>query len=173
MKALRHEDHDVRQSAASSFHRLGKAAEQGIPELMKAMKDKDPFVRHNAAVSLWHITHRADLVLRTSLDILGNETPKEKPNDVTPSSASAFFIRKIGMDATKDTASALIALLRDSSPTIRARAARCLGAMGQEGKKIRLVLQELKAKEAVATLLNDQDDAVRREAKSALEGLTK
>ena len=59
MKARRHEDRNVRQNAASEFHRLDKVAEQGVPELIKAMKDKDPFVRHNAAVSLWHITHRA------------------------------------------------------------------------------------------------------------------
>ena len=45
--------------------------------------------------------------------------------------------------------------------------------MGQEGQKVRSVLHELKAKEAVATLLDDQDGAVRREAKSAVEKLTK
>ncbi|MGD0896325.1 MAG: HEAT repeat domain-containing protein [Thermoguttaceae bacterium] len=173
VKALRHGDRDVRQSAAGDFHRLGKAAEQGVPELTKAMEDRDPFVRHNATVSLWHITRRAELVLRTNLQILCGGTTERKRDESMLLVATASFIRKMGVEATQDTASALIGLLRDSSPTVRAGAVRCLGALGQQDQKVRATLQELKAKEAVRALLDDQDDAVRREAKSALARLAK
>jgi HEAT repeat protein len=170
LKALKHEDLTVRQNVAGAFYQFGKEAKRALPELKQALKDEDPLVRHNAAVSLWHITGQADLVVPTCVRHLTARIPVgDDPDAVWRASAS--LLRRIGLEATADTASVLIKLLADESPGMRRAAARSLGALAGENAKTRATIDRLNAEVAVRKLLEDPDEKVRQEARTALDRL--
>src|SRR5688572_17918596 len=55
LKALTHPDASVRYEAAILLARLGPTAKFAVPELRKALEDKNGFVRVKAAEALWKI----------------------------------------------------------------------------------------------------------------------
>ena len=70
LKALQHSDTWTQQNIAGKIYEFADAAQEAVPVLMRLLDNGDPLVRHNATVSLWHITHRPDLVLKTNLELI-------------------------------------------------------------------------------------------------------
>jgi HEAT repeat protein len=171
LKALHHEDNDVQSNVAGVIYHLGDAAKDAVPDLLKELDNKDSMVRHNATVSLWYITHRPELILRTNLEILSIKTSPEPEYSWKPEVVSAYFIKMIGEESPKEVGLALIDLLTDSSPKIRATSARSLGALAKGDKTVRSKLLEIKADEFIKKLLEDPDESVRLDAERALENL--
>jgi HEAT repeat protein len=172
LKALEHSDTWTQQNLAGKIYQFADAAGEAVPLLTKLLDHEDPLVRHNATVSLWYITHRPELVLKTNLELNCMNTPADEQKAVSPEVASAFFFKTIAEEAPKEVASELIRLCGDASPQIRSAAARLLGATAQTDKVVRTMLHELKTEEALQKLLSDPEEKVRRYAEDALQKLT-
>ena len=101
-------------------------ADPGVKALADALKDPDPDVRKNAALSLGRIGPKAESAVPALIAAL-----KDKSIDVR--GASAVTLGRIGPGA-KDAALPLAALLKDTHPDIRGAAALALARIGKGAK---------------------------------------
>jgi len=138
----------VRSRAAFSLAKLGDAA---IPSLVKALQDKDPEVRRQAA---WAICNHVPR-LRELLPVLMNAA-KDEDADVR---ASVLSTMEIVDSENPEVFKALLSCLNDPAAVVRRSCAYCFWRMGARAAQ---------ATEPLVKLLEDKDPGTRREAMNAL-----
>jgi HEAT repeat protein len=184
----------VRRNAAAALGRIGPAAKDAVPELVKLLNDPDTGVRWAAVIALGSVEPGAKDAAPELVRLL-----KDPDGYVRRAAASA--LQGIG-PAAKDAVPELVKLLRDPDGGVRGPAVEVLGSIGPAAKDAVPELVKLlrapppyagtrgpaalalgrtgpAAKDAIpelAELLKDPNPRVRREAAHALgdiaEGLT-
>jgi HEAT repeat protein len=118
VKALKDENAEVRQTAASSLSIAAIKADIAIPSLIESLEDENSKVRSAAAYALRNSGTQADIVLPALIEVL-----KDSNADVRSSAAAA--IAQISAD-TKIAIPALIEALKDNNAAVRSYAAYAL-----------------------------------------------
>jgi HEAT repeat protein len=88
MKALKDDDPDVRNTAATVLGRYGAEAKEAVPALVESLKDKDKHVRRSAAYSLARFGRDANDAIPALKESLQDEDPKVRE-------AAAYAIKEI------------------------------------------------------------------------------
>jgi len=148
IKALGHEDRQVRDHAAKALGEIGSPA---IPALVETLKEEDWQVRHYAAKVLGKLGSDARAAVPALIEAL-----KDEHEDVRKAAAEA--LGKTGSDG-KAAVPALMEALRDEHVPVRYRAADALGSIGPDAKA---------AVPALIEALKDEHEDVREAAVEAL-----
>lgn len=179
----------ARLGAASALGEAGDAGREASPELLEALKDKDPRLRAASIGSLAALGVPASKYTDSLLALV--EDPDEKVRAAAVSAAgkmdkeqlarlvpvlkrslsdSSVEIRRAAASSLAEVGPAaaaarpvLLVALKDRDPLVRARSARALGALGGNGGE---VMGQL------LMLLGEKDPAVRLEAVRALGGFS-
>ncbi len=178
-----------RRGAIEALEAMGETARPFIPSMIRALKDRDRFVRWIAARALGKLAPAGaaravpalvcildddDLDLRiTAAKAIGEYGPdaaralpeliaKVNTGDAEFRIAVMRALEAIGKDATR-ALPAIARSLRERDPRLRAEAARVLGEFGSAS---RAYLEEL------TRLINDPDSEVRRSASAAIINIT-
>ena len=123
-------DDEVRNSAVSALGRIGAAARPAIPELVSAMTDKAGHVRYAAAVALWRIDGRTDVVRLISQRLQSEEQldSTERPNVTSVHVTDLWWLRQLGPGA-KAAIPAVEMLVHDQHDVVRAAAIETLAKL--------------------------------------------
>ena len=186
LRALEHQDADVRCSIPQPLVRAGGKSKEVLNALEKATKDKHVLVRNNAHVALWDLEKDWGRFVRHLLQSV--EAPTASTNGLVKDSSDekrgreaiqlvalgcTIYLKKLCDEKPAELAPILLKLLTDESPVIRRAAARSLGAMSIDNPKGEKVLKDLNAVNALEKAVKDDDARVRRCAEIALCRITK
>ena len=120
---LRDKDAATRRVAASNLGRIGVAAQDSAPELLKALKDEDALVRFSAVSALGKVQAKPDATVPALAEVL-----KGKEDGIRREAAIA--LSQIGSPAVP----ALTEALKDNRANVRLNAALALGRIGAVAK---------------------------------------
>jgi HEAT repeat protein len=138
-----------RRIAAEALMEIGTAAESAIAELIKALKDEDGQVRHNAVLALWNIGSESSVP--ALVEVLRDSNALVRAD-------AAVALRQVGPQA-KGVVPALVRNLNDEDDWVRVTTAEVLGDIGPAAEL---------AVPALIDALKDPDVRVRRAAACAL-----
>lgn len=166
---LLYDREDIRNEAVQSLGRLKAAA---VPDLIRALADKNCDVRWGAAVALGEIGPEAKEAVPALIRAMGDE--EEEVRD-----AAVRALGWIGPEAGA-AAPGLVKLLESGDPAVRLNAASALAMMGRELDYAYAVLikaaisfgqaSEMKAAEAICVSFTRMDGATRARHLKQLEG---
>lgn len=149
-KILKSPDDEVREKVLGSLGEIGPEAKLAIPDLIDILlKDRNADIRSATASALGSIDRKDPSVIAALIAAFKDE-------DANVAGLAALAI---GMSKNDAAVPALMEVLEDSNPNLRARSVEALGLIG------------VKAKEVVPALtqaLKDSDDDVRAKASEAL-----
>lgn len=146
--ALRDSHTVVRKNAISALQEIGPDARSAVPSLRGLLEDNDANIRLRAESALRRIEH--DDRVRDAIQRLRHP-------DVAVRFKAALDLEREAPDAP-EAVPALIAILKDESPTIRLVAIRTLGKIASLG--LRSALPEI---EALGQYKDDPDESIREE----------
>ncbi|CAK9046925.1 unnamed protein product [Durusdinium trenchii] len=158
LKALEDEQNAVRRGAAAELlGKMGAAAAEVVPKLLKALEDPDVGVRSRAATALGQIGPAAAEAVPHLLEVL-------RDTDRLVRSHAAWALGQIGPAAAEAVPALLRTLPEDPDLVVRCNVARALGQIGPAAAEA--VPQLLKALEG-----SDADIELCRLRSSAAEAL--
>lgn len=149
LKRLKDPSEEVVAKATDALDRIGKSP---IPGLIALLKDTDKDQRAKAAEALGGLGPRG----KEAVDELRKATKDAEP-EVRAKAIAA--LREIGPDVARSALPDLITALKDKEAEIRKQAAAAIAPFKESGNA---------AVQALAELLNDPDEAVRKEAADTL-----
>ena len=127
VKALDSPEDDLRHNAANALGKFGPAARPAIPALEKLLRHSSGMEQENAAVSLWRLDGRTDVVpiLIDSLKSQGTWDPLERQN---PNGVRSFAVSQLGEigPPAKAAVPLLQQMLQTADPNLRAIIQRAL-----------------------------------------------
>lgn len=138
-----------------SLGEIGPNAKTAVPALTESLKDKECYVRSDAALALREIGPEARTAIPALTELLNDK-------DQWVQLAAAEGVAKIGADP-KPAALTLTELLKHKDANVRHAAAGALRDIGPEAKTAIPTLTEL---------LKDKDERVRKTAAEALKQIT-
>jgi len=155
-------DREARHQASLSLAKMVPASRTAVPELARALQDKEPFVRVNAARALARLGAEARAAVPALIEALSDDSNKTDLGNFYHSiqdvAALALGRASAGTDAGVP---ALIAFLKSAKTDSRRQTAvRALGEVGAEARPAAPLLR---------ALLKDKSRDVRRTAEEALK----
>ena len=170
LESLEDEDHDfLRHNVAGMLPKVAGKNPRVIPALEKALKDRNSLVRHNAAISLWGLTKKADLVvpviMRNRLDMSGSDDDQQFRVFM-----SFVVLRKIACEAPEEVARVLLQLLGNQQEDVRVRtgAAWEIGSIAKWDERSRQRLRKIKVHQLLEKHAMDPHARVRAAVSEAL-----
>lgn len=159
----------VRSKLASTMYLVDDMTRKSLPSLKKLLKDKHHNVAHNAANSIWHITHDAQLVVPPLIRLMVEFMPKSKDDMTLTWIASVQLLRNIGLKKPDACLSALVGMLDDAAPDLKVQVVRSIGAVSAETKDSRQAAEKMKIEALLDKLSEVDDEQVGQAALVALE----
>lgn len=187
-QALKDPDLDIRSGALLALGRMGRAAKSTAPQILPHLKESNAKIRVQAAWALQAMGEEPTPLLSVlmaalkdpqkdvrllAIETLGRMGKTAKPaipllitvlKDPNPRLESLVRTKAAEALGQLGETQILIAALQDQKPRVRWRAAYVLGRMGTAAKP---------AIPALTIALQDSDELVQRETKSALERLNR
>ncbi len=180
LAGLKHEDQNIRETAAQTLQLMGTEAEDAIVGLEAALLDTAPRVRFTAAQALWQIEHGSESAISSMIAVMQNKEADsyirqnaaalllQRYKQATPESAARILKAVLqdgdeqiigNVDLTQVRVPELLPSLQHDKAVIRARALQALMSKGQIARE---------ALPAIHKALQDNDGTVRQAAISAL-----
>jgi hypothetical protein len=162
MHLLSDPDREIRIETALALSKMDPASRLAVPALAQALKDEEPWVRMNAAIALMRLKKDSHPALPALLEAIDDE------DNMTNLGAFHFTIQEVitlaigraGAGDSEAVSKLLEALSPDNPVAMRVAAARALGEMEQQDKR---VVHKLQA------MLKEKNDHLRQTVTESLE----